>query len=190
MRALVIEDNKDTADSLSMLLEQLGCESLVALNGTSGVEVAREAPPDIVFCDIGLPDLDGYAVARYLRAEPWGRRVTLVADDTAQVTFAVHCAPPPPAYGAIVVVISTQVINTPVPSGYTITLDGTSSQQVRPNDSVTFDHVAAGLHSIRLTGAPPYCPLGGFFGVGANPVSVRVARDSTSRVSFGVLCLP
>jgi hypothetical protein len=117
------------------------------------------------------------------------RQVTLVARDTAQVTFAVHCAPPPPAYGAITVVVSTQVINTPVPDGYTITLDDTASQEVGPNDSVTFEHLVAGLHSLRLTGAPGYCLVGGFLG-GANPVSVRVVGDSTSRVSFGVVCLP
>ena len=79
VRALVIEDNRDAAESLHLLLDQLGCEAVVAMNGPAGVEAARSAPPDIVFCDIGLPGLDGYGVARRIRSESWGARVVLVA---------------------------------------------------------------------------------------------------------------
>lgn len=79
MRALVVEDNKDAAESMSLLLEQLGCEALVANTGTAGVAAAHAAPPDIVFCDIGLPGFDGYEVARRIRSEAWGRRVVMVA---------------------------------------------------------------------------------------------------------------
>jgi CheY-like chemotaxis protein len=79
VRALVIEDNKDAAESLHLLLAQVGCEAAVAHDGPTGIEAALAAPPDVVFCDIGLPGLDGYAVARRLRAESWGSRVTLVA---------------------------------------------------------------------------------------------------------------
>src|SRR3954453_6557913 len=79
VRALVIEDNKDAAESLHLLLKQLGCEAAVAHTGPDGVQAAHTSPPDIVFCDIGLPGLDGYEVARRLRAETWGLRVVLVA---------------------------------------------------------------------------------------------------------------
>jgi ADP-ribose pyrophosphatase len=79
VRALVVEDNKDAAESLFLLLEQLGCQAAVAHTGPAGVEAAKAAPPDIVFCDIGLPGLDGYEVARRLRAEAWGPRTVLVA---------------------------------------------------------------------------------------------------------------
>jgi CheY-like chemotaxis protein len=79
IRTLVIEDNADAAESLQLLLHQIGCESAVASSGPEGVEAALSSPPDVVFCDIGLPGLDGYAVARRLRAEDWGRRVVLVA---------------------------------------------------------------------------------------------------------------
>ena len=79
VRVLVIEDNADAAESLSLLLDQLGCQSAVAHDGATGIAAALAEPPDVVFCDIGLPGLDGYAVARRLRAEDWGRRVTLVA---------------------------------------------------------------------------------------------------------------
>jgi CheY-like chemotaxis protein len=79
VRVLVIEDNADAAESLALLLNQLGCESVVAADGATGIAAALANPPDVVFCDIGLPDLDGYVVAQRLRAEDWGRRVTLVA---------------------------------------------------------------------------------------------------------------
>ena len=79
VRALVIEDNRDAAESLSLLLDQVGCEAAVAFSGAEGIEAARAARPDIIFCDIGLPGLDGYSVARRLRAEHWGSRITLVA---------------------------------------------------------------------------------------------------------------
>jgi ADP-ribose pyrophosphatase len=79
VRALVIEDNRDAAESLNLLLEQLGCETAVALTGPAGIDAAQSAPPDIVFCDIGLPGLDGYEVAKRIRAEAWGTRVVLVA---------------------------------------------------------------------------------------------------------------
>jgi CheY-like chemotaxis protein len=79
VRALIIEDNRDAAESLSLLLDQVGCESDVAHTGPEGIAAARVKHPDIVFCDIGLPGLDGYSVARQLRAEKWGSRVTLVA---------------------------------------------------------------------------------------------------------------
>jgi CheY-like chemotaxis protein len=79
VRVLVVDDNKDAAESLYLLLEQLGCEAVVAHTGPAGVEAARAKPPDVVFLDIGLPGLDGYEVARRLRAEAWGPRTVLVA---------------------------------------------------------------------------------------------------------------
>jgi CheY-like chemotaxis protein len=79
VRALVIEDNKDAAESLHLLLDQVGCESEVAHTGPEGLRAALASPPDVVFCDIGLPGLDGYDIARRLRSETWGSRVVLVA---------------------------------------------------------------------------------------------------------------
>jgi hypothetical protein len=116
------------------------------------------------------------------------RQITLVAGDTAEVTFAVHCAPPEPGYGTIHVAVTTTVVNTPIPTGYAITLDGGSSRSVGPSDAIAFTHLSTGTHSVGLSGQPPYCSVGGFF-PGPNPVSVRVLKDSVSHVSFGVLCL-
>jgi PAS domain S-box-containing protein len=78
-RVLVIDDNRDVARGLQLLLEIDGHDVAVAWDGVQGLEVARAFKPDIVFCDIGMPGLDGYGVARALRADPELRAVTLVA---------------------------------------------------------------------------------------------------------------
>jgi PAS domain S-box-containing protein len=70
LRVLVVDDNRDAADSLAMLLELYGHAVETAYDGPSGVESARRARPDLVFLDIGLPGMDGYAVAARLRAAP------------------------------------------------------------------------------------------------------------------------
>lgn len=69
-RVLVIEDNVDAAESLREALELGHHEVAVASSGHEGVAVAREYRPDVVLCDIGLPGLDGYGVARALRTDP------------------------------------------------------------------------------------------------------------------------
>jgi CheY-like chemotaxis protein len=76
---LVVEDNRDAADSLQMLLEVFGYEVAVAYTGPTGVEAAKEMRPDAVVCDIGLPGLDGYGVARALRQDPATAKARMIA---------------------------------------------------------------------------------------------------------------
>jgi CheY-like chemotaxis protein len=78
-RILVIEDNRDSADSLRLLLECYGCEVTVAYSGSDGVRAAEQHPPDVVLCDIGLPGLDGYGVARKLRSNAVTATARLIA---------------------------------------------------------------------------------------------------------------
>jgi PAS domain S-box-containing protein len=78
-RILVVEDSKDAAESLRLLLELLGHEVRVAYTGPQGVAAAKVWRPDIVLCDIGLPGLDGYGVARELRLNPTTARARLLA---------------------------------------------------------------------------------------------------------------
>ncbi len=78
-RVLVIEDNLDAAESMRMLLTTTGFDVAVAHTGTAGVAEARRFRPDVVLCDIGLPELDGYGVARALRLEPGTARTRLIA---------------------------------------------------------------------------------------------------------------
>jgi CheY-like chemotaxis protein len=79
VRVLVVDDNTDAAQSLAMLLESSGHQVLVAHGGVAALECAREQRPDVVFLDIGLPELDGYEVAQRMRRDPRGDPLTLVA---------------------------------------------------------------------------------------------------------------
>jgi PAS domain S-box-containing protein len=79
LRVLVIDDNRDVADSLRLFLELLGHEVVVAYSGPEGVDLARSARPAVVLCDLGLPGLDGFGVARALRADPLTATARLIA---------------------------------------------------------------------------------------------------------------
>lgn len=79
LRVLVVDDNQDAADTLALLLEPLGYEVHVAYGGLGALRAVRSFDPDAVILDIGLPDLDGYAVARQIRQMPTQHRVELIA---------------------------------------------------------------------------------------------------------------
>jgi PAS domain S-box-containing protein len=78
-RILVADDNQDAANSLAMILEMDGHEVRVAHDGRAALSVAQTFRPDTVLLDIGMPQLNGYEVARALRQEPWGAGITLIA---------------------------------------------------------------------------------------------------------------
>ena len=79
LRILVVDDNRDSAETLTMLLELMGKEMSVAYDGEQALTIAKEIKPDVVLLDIGLPKMDGYEVARRIRQEPWGSTAILVA---------------------------------------------------------------------------------------------------------------
>lgn len=78
-RLLVVDDNKDAAESMSMLLEMWGHEVAYAYDGPSAIETAEQWQPEAVFLDIGLPGMDGYEVAERLRELPQARNAVLIA---------------------------------------------------------------------------------------------------------------
>jgi len=79
LRILVVDDNLDQAHSTAMLLGSSGHAVRVAHTGPTALDVAAEFEPDVVLLDIGLPELDGYEVARRLREQPRFRNLRLVA---------------------------------------------------------------------------------------------------------------
>lgn len=104
-RILVVDDNRDAANSLALLLRALGHAVDVAHSGPGGLSAAVTLKPQVVFLDIGMPEMDGYEVARRLRANPatadlclaaltgWGQ-----AEDrrrTAEAGFDHHIVKPP-----------------------------------------------------------------------------------------------
>jgi signal transduction histidine kinase len=78
-RILLADDNRDALDSLATLLQCDGHEVHTAADGAEALEVAAGCHPDVVLLDIGMPKLDGYEVARRIRAEPWGKSTVLIA---------------------------------------------------------------------------------------------------------------
>ena len=79
-RILIIEDNRDFAAMLKVLLHLAGGHEVhVAENGPKGIDLARRVSPDVIVCDIGLPVMDGYEVARALRAQPATRDALMIA---------------------------------------------------------------------------------------------------------------
>lgn len=78
-RVLLVDDNRDGAESLAMFLELSGHEVTVAHCGLEALERAAELRPEICVLDIGMPDLSGYEVAKQIRREAWGARMTLIA---------------------------------------------------------------------------------------------------------------
>ena len=76
---LVVDDNRDAADSLEMILKILGAEVRVARDGLEALEALPDYDPEIVLLDIGMPGMDGYEVARRIRARSPGPRPAIVA---------------------------------------------------------------------------------------------------------------
>jgi len=78
-RILVVDDNRDSAESLAMLLKLSGNETHTAYDGLEAVEAAATFKPNLVLLDIGLPKLNGYDAARKIREQPWSKGMVLVA---------------------------------------------------------------------------------------------------------------
>jgi signal transduction histidine kinase/DNA-binding response OmpR family regulator len=79
LRVLVVDDNKDAAQSTALLLRLAGFEAQLAYDGAEALKAVSEFCPDAVLLDIGLPVMDGYEVARRLRAQPSAQRLVLIA---------------------------------------------------------------------------------------------------------------
>jgi CheY-like chemotaxis protein len=78
-RVLVVDDNAAALDTLALMLEVLGHEVRTAHDGSEAITRAEEFRPEVVLMDLGMPNVDGYAAAREIRARAWGREVLLVA---------------------------------------------------------------------------------------------------------------
>jgi PAS domain S-box-containing protein/excisionase family DNA binding protein len=78
-RIVAVDDNRDAADSLGMLLKILGADVHVAYDGQSALEAIRICRPSVVLLDLGMPGMDGYEVARRIRQDPEASKVLLIA---------------------------------------------------------------------------------------------------------------
>jgi CheY-like chemotaxis protein len=78
-RVLVVDDNRDSAESLGELLAMIGFRCRVAYDGEAAVQAVQQEPPDAVLLDIGLPDIDGYEVCHRIRNSPLARQPVMIA---------------------------------------------------------------------------------------------------------------
>jgi CheY-like chemotaxis protein len=79
LRVLVVDDSKDSADSLVLLLRMWGCEALACYDGLECLAVARASRPDVVILDLLMPKMNGLHVARHLREQADSQPPVLVA---------------------------------------------------------------------------------------------------------------
>ena len=79
LRILIVDDNKDGADSQAMMLRLMGNETWIAYDGLEGIQMAEQFRPDVILLDIGLPTVSGYEVCRCIREQGWGDDVVLIA---------------------------------------------------------------------------------------------------------------
>ena len=78
-RMLVVDDNRDSAASMAMMLKLLGNEVLTAHDGIEAVETAEQFRPEVILMDLGMPRLNGLEATRRIRGQPWGKGVTILA---------------------------------------------------------------------------------------------------------------
>lgn len=103
-RILVVDDNSDAADMLALLLEGLGHTTHVAHDATEALAAIDQLTPELAVLDIGLPGMDGYELARRLRANPITRNTCLIAlsgygqdsdkEQSAKAGFDAHLVKP------------------------------------------------------------------------------------------------
>jgi signal transduction histidine kinase len=78
-RILIVDDNRDAADSMALLVETAGHSARTAYDGHQALDLASAFAPDVLLLDLGVPGLNGFEIARRIRRQPWGRRVALIA---------------------------------------------------------------------------------------------------------------
>jgi CheY-like chemotaxis protein len=76
---LIVDDNRDAADTLAMLIESMGFRAMTAYDTPAGLKLARDISPQIIFHDIGMSGMDGYMAARQLRSEAQFAKTYLIA---------------------------------------------------------------------------------------------------------------
>jgi CheY-like chemotaxis protein len=105
LRLLVVDDNRDSADSLAMLLQHQGFEVQAVYGGEQAIEATGSFHPDVFIVDLAMPILDGFQLARQLRAKPEFHGATFVAlsgysdqshfDEASQAQFDEYLLKPP-----------------------------------------------------------------------------------------------
>jgi CheY-like chemotaxis protein len=79
LRILVVDDNLDASKMLSRVIVAMGYHVTTAADGKEAIEKAEADRPDVILMDLGMPRMNGYEAARYIRQQDWGKETVLVA---------------------------------------------------------------------------------------------------------------
>jgi CheY-like chemotaxis protein len=79
LRVLAVDDSRDAADSLALMLQTMGHDTRTSYDGLEAIQAAATFRPEIVLLDIGLPKMNGYEAARHIKRQPWGKGMALIA---------------------------------------------------------------------------------------------------------------
>jgi CheY-like chemotaxis protein len=141
LRVLVVEDNRDSAETLAKLIELSGYSVSVAYTAMDGLEIAKRARPDVILCDIGLPDSDGFALAEALQANPLTAPARLIAitaygqeadrERSRHAGFELHLVKPVSAAALLQVLEDPQKPNT----AYTARVVELAAHKKPPNET-------------------------------------------------------
>ena len=103
-RVLVADDNVDSAETLSLILQLEHHQVEVAHDGVEAIEISGRFQPDVILLDLGMPKIDGLEACRRIRAESWGKNAVIIAltgwgaqadrDRTKQAGFTAHLVKP------------------------------------------------------------------------------------------------
>ena len=124
LRILCADDNRDTADTLVILLEIAGLEAAACYDGTSALAAAEATHPDVLILDLHMPGLNGDEVGRRVREQAWGRGAVLVAltglpeeearRRTARAGFDLHLSKPVDPAALALTVMDLVILRSPV----------------------------------------------------------------------------
>ena len=124
LRILCADDDRDTADTLVILLEIAGLEAVAFYDGRSVLTAAEKMRPDVLILDLGMPGLNGDEVGRLVRAHDWGRSIVLVAltglpepearQRTAEAGFDLHLTKPVDPAELALTIMDLVILRAPV----------------------------------------------------------------------------
>jgi len=157
----------------------------VAVDGGTPQAIATNNSTGITFTGLAATNhtvvLGGVAANCTVSGGP-SKTVTVPSGGTQTLGYAVTCTTPPPPTGDLTVFTSTSG-DLPDPDGYTVTVDGGQAQAIGNDDATTYVGIAAGSHSVRLSGLATNCTV-----IGQNPRSVDVPAGSSASTTFNVDC--
>jgi CheY-like chemotaxis protein len=124
LRVLCADDNRDTADTLVVLLQIAGLEAKAYYDGLSALAAAEATHPDVLILDLSMPGLNGDEVGQRVRARDWGRNTVLVAltglpgeqarERTARAGFDLHLTKPIDPSELALTVMDLVILHTPI----------------------------------------------------------------------------